>query len=88
MYVCYILFDFGAYIGWLGTMVAAGAIACMAFKGRTVSRWIGVASAVLLLPVLVFLLATALPGFPGVVGGLWILVASRGLAFWKSEATR
>jgi hypothetical protein len=44
-------------------------------------------SALLLLPVLVFLLATGLPSFPGVVGGAWLLIASVGLAFGKSGAT-
>ncbi len=88
VYVYYLLNDFGSYIGWLGTMIAAGAVAYMAFKERTVSRWIGVLSCLLLLPVLVLLLATGLPGFPGVVGGLWILVASLGLAFGQSPATR
>jgi hypothetical protein len=88
LYVYYMLNDFGAYIGWVGTMVAAAAVAYMAFRERTVSRWIGVVSCLLLLPVLVFLVGTGLPGFPGVVGGIWILVASLGLAFGKSPATR
>jgi hypothetical protein len=88
LYVLYMLNDFGAYIGWLGTMVAAGAVAYMAFREKTVSRWIGVVSCLLLLPTLVFLVATGLPGFPGVVGGLWLLVTSLGLAFGKSAVAR
>jgi hypothetical protein len=88
LYVLYMLNDFGAYIGWLGTMVAAGAIASMAFREKTVSRWIGVVSCLLLLPVIVFVVATGLPGFPGVVGGLWLLVMSLGLTFGKSAVAR
>lgn len=88
LYVYYMLNDFGSYIGWLGTMVAAGAVAYMAFREKTISRWIGAVSALLLLPVVVFVTATGLPGFPGVVGGLWLLVASLGLTFGKSPATR
>ena len=88
LYVLYMLNDFGAYIGWLGTMVAAGAIAYMAFREKTVSRWIGVVSCLPLLPVIVFVVATGLPGFPGVVGGLWLLVMSLGLTFGKSAVAR
>ena len=69
LYVLYMLNDFGAYIGWLGTMVAAGAIAYMAFREKTVSRWIGVVSCLLLLPVMVFVVATGLPGSPASSAG-------------------
>jgi hypothetical protein len=88
LFIIYQLNDFGSYIGWLGVTVAAAAIAWMAFRERTVSRWIGVVSVLLVLPVVVFVSATGLPGFPGVVGGLFMLVAMLGLAFGKSEATR
>ena len=60
----------------------------MAFREKTVSRWIGVVSCLLLLPVIVFVVATGLPGFPGVVGGLWLLVMSLGLTFGKSAVAR
>ena len=39
--VYFMLNDFGSFIGWLGVVVAAGAVAYMALRERTVSRWIG-----------------------------------------------
>lgn len=88
LYVMYVLNDFGSYIGWLGVTIAAGAIAWMAFRERTVSRWIGVVSLVPVLAVTGFAVATGLPGFPGVVSPLFMVVAFTGLAFGKSTITR
>ena len=88
LYVMYVLNDFGSYIGWLGVTVAAGAVAWMALRERTISRWIGVWS---LLPVLALTAITGLtglPGFPGVVTPLWMVVAFAGLAFGRSPVTR
>jgi hypothetical protein len=88
LYVMYVLNDFGSFIGWLGVTIAAGAIAWMAFRERTVSRWIGVVSLVPVLAVTGFAVATGLPGFPGVVSPLFMVVAFTGLAFGKSTITR
>lgn len=88
LYVMYVLNDFGSYIGWLGVTIAAGAIAWMAFRERTVSRWIGLVSLVPVLAVTGFAVATGLPGFPGVISPLFMVVAFTGLAFGKSTITR
>ncbi len=88
LYVMYVLNDFGSFIGWLGVTVSAGAVAWMALRERTVSRWIGVWSLLPLLAVGGFAGATGLPGFPGVVMPLWLLVTSLGLAFGRSPITR
>jgi hypothetical protein len=88
LYVMYVLNDFGSYIGWLGVVVAAGAVAWMAFRERTVSRWIGAVSVVPVLAVTAFAAGTGLPGFPGVVGPLWMVVAFAGLAFGRSTVSR
>ncbi|MEO3785918.1 hypothetical protein ABGB12_21530 [Actinocorallia sp. B10E7] len=88
LYMMFVLNDFGSFIGWLGVVIAAGAIAWMALRERTVSRWIGVIS---LLPVAVVtgaVCATGLPGFQGVIGPLWLTVASLGLAFGRSTIVR
>ena len=84
LFVYYVLNDFGAYYGWVGVSVAAVAMAWLALRERAISRWIGVLSIVAVLPPLTFLLVTGLPGFPGMVGGLWLTVASLGLAWGKS----
>ena len=88
LYVLYMLNDFGSFIGWLGVTIAAGAIAWMAFRDRTVSRWIGVVAVVPVLAVTAFTVGTGLPGFPGMVSPLFLMVAFTGLAFGKSTITR
>lgn len=88
LYVLFVLNDFGAYIGYLGLTVAAVAVVWMAFRERLVSRWIGAVSTVLVLPVVATVGAFGLPGFPGVVSGLWLVVVGAGLAFGKSPVNR
>jgi hypothetical protein len=88
LYVLYMLNDFGSYIGWLGVTIAAGAIVWMAFRERTVSRWIGVVALIPVLAVTAFTVGTGLPGFPGVVSPLFMAIAFTGLAFGKSTITR
>ena len=88
LYVLYILNDFGSYIGWLGVTVAAGAMAWMAFRERTVSRWIGAVSLLPVLAVTAFTVAFGLPGFPGVITPVWMIVAFTGLAFGRSTISR
>ncbi|WP_106397368.1 hypothetical protein [Actinocorallia populi] len=88
LYTMFVLNDFGSFIGWLGVIVAAGAIAWMGLRERTVSRWIG---AISLLPVLIVAGAvgsTGLPGFQGVIGPVWLTAASLGLAFGRSTIVR
>ncbi|GHF51286.1 hypothetical protein [Streptomyces griseosporeus] len=88
MFVYFILNDFGGYIGWLGVMVAAGAVAWMALRERTVSRWIGWFSVVPVLAVVLFAGITGLPGFQGVVGPVWMLVTFLALAWGRSAIVR
>jgi hypothetical protein len=88
LYVMYVLNDFGSFIGWLGVTIAAGAIAWMSLRERTISRWIGVVSLVPVLAVTAFAVGTGLPGFPGVVSPLFMVIAFTGLAFGKSTITR
>jgi hypothetical protein len=88
LYVLFVLNDFGAYIGFLGVTVAAGAVVWMSLKERLVSRWIGIFSIVPILPVVITVVAFGLPGFPGVSSGLWLIVTFAGLAFGRSTITR
>lgn len=88
LYVYYVLNDFGAYIGFLGVTIAAGAVVWMSLKERLVSRWIGVFSIVPILPVVITVSVFGLPGFPGVSSGLWLIVTFAGLAFGRSTINR
>lgn len=83
LYVYYILNDFGSFIGWFGVTVAAGAVAWMALRERTLPIWIGVWSLIPVLAVIGFTGGTGLPGFPGVVSPIWMIVAFGGLAFTR-----
>jgi hypothetical protein len=84
--VFYALSDFGAFIPWLGVVVALGAMAWIAWADRGLSRIGGslVAAAVTL--VAAGYLVTGVPGLAGPVGGLalafitlWMLVDRRGV---------
>jgi hypothetical protein len=79
LYVIYVLNDFGSFIGWLGVAVAAGAVAWMALWERTISRWIGVVSLIPVIGVVGMTVVFGLPGFPGVVMPIWLVVVSLGL---------
>ncbi len=88
LYTLFVINDFGAYIGFLGVTVAAGAVVWMALKERLVSRWIGIFSIVTILPVAITVAAFGLPGFPGVSSGLWLVVTFTGLTFGRSAVNR
>lgn len=88
LFVYFMLNDFGGYIGWLGVVVAAGAVAWMALRERTISRWIGWFSIVPVLAVALFAGITGLPGFQGVVGPAWMLVTFLGLSWGRSAIVR
>lgn len=88
LYVYYLLNDFGSFIGWLGVVVAAGAIAWMGLRERTVSRWIGVVSVLPVLQTTAMLVGFGVPGVQGILAGIWLLVAGLGLTFGRSAITR
>ncbi len=88
LYTMYVLNDFGSFVGWFGVTLSAGAVAWMSLRERTVSRWIGVVSVLPVLAVAGMAIGTGLPGFPGVVMPLWLVIAGTGLAVGRSPITR
>lgn len=88
LYIYYVLNDFGSFIGWLGVTTAAGAIAWMALRERTISRWIGVVSLVPVLGTTALVAITGLPGAPGMFSAAWLAIASLGLALGRSAISR
>lgn len=88
LYIAYLLNDFGGYIGWLGVTVSALAVAWMSLRERTVSRWIGIFTLLPILAICVLSGGMGIPGFPGVVMPLWLVVTSVGLTFGKSPIVR
>ncbi|HKC28154.1 MAG TPA: hypothetical protein VKB75_09100 [Jatrophihabitans sp.] len=76
----YMLNDFGAFIGWLGVCVAAGAVAWLSLREKATSVWIGLLSLVPVLATVGIAMIVAIAGFPGVVGPIWLIVAFAGIA--------
>jgi hypothetical protein len=87
LYVYYVMNDFGSFIGWLGVTVAAGAVAWLALKDRVLPLWVGLWSVLPVVAVILPLVLTGLPGFPGVVSQIWMVVAFGGLALANSMPT-
>lgn len=80
MFVNYTLLDFGLLLGWWGAMVAAGCVAVLSLRRANVlPRWMGVVSIVLMVPPIGMAAAMGLPGFPGLVMPIWLVVTSIGM---------
>lgn len=87
MYFYYMLNDFGTYLGWLGVAVAAGAVAWLGFRSRLVSIWLAVVSLLPVLAVIGMSLGLAIAGYAGILGPVWLVVASAGLALGRQRLT-
>jgi hypothetical protein len=72
--------DFAPYIAWYGVAMAAAAMSWVALRERRLPMWIGIVSVIFVLLPVGFLVATGLPGFPGVVDPFWIVIVGIGLA--------
>jgi hypothetical protein len=73
---------------WLGVVVAAGAVAWMALRERTVSRWIGLVSVLPVLHTTAVAIGTDVPGTGALLGPLWLVVLGLGLALGRSTIVR
>jgi hypothetical protein len=87
LFFYYMLNDFGAFLGWLGVTVAAGAVAWMGFRSRLVSTWLAIVSVLPPLAVLAMACGLTIAGYPGIVGPIWLVVASAGLALGRNRIT-
>jgi hypothetical protein len=86
-FVYYMLNDFGTFLGWLGVVVAAGAVAWLGLRSRLLSVWLAVVSLIPPLVVLVMGLVVGIAGFQGIVAPIWLIVAFAGLALGKHRIT-
>ena len=72
--------DFAPFLAWYGLAMSAAALAWVALGERRLPVWIGFVRVIFVLLPVGFLVATGLPGFPGVVDSLWIVFVGIGLA--------
>ena len=86
LWVYFVLNDFGAFLGWLGVVVAAGAMIALGLRTDVVPAWIGWVSVIPVLAVAGMSLVGEIAGFAGVVGPFWMVVAFGGLALRRTTA--
>jgi hypothetical protein len=82
-FVYFVLNDFGPFIGWLGVIVAAGAVAWMGLREKVVPTWLAVLSLVPVAAVAFMGMGLAIAGYQGIVGPVWLVVAGAALTFGK-----
>lgn len=87
LFVYYMLTDFGAFLPWLGVLVAALAVAWMAFAERLVSRVLGTVSALFGLGLTALMLISGVPGIPGTLMPGWLIITGIWLAVGRSRIT-
>jgi hypothetical protein len=80
LYSILMLNDSAPYFAWWGVVVAAAGVAWLAFRERQVVRWVGAVSVLTVVAAFVWLVATGLTDFGGIVGPVWFILASVGLA--------
>ncbi|MGB4138079.1 MAG: hypothetical protein WA971_16060 [Microbacterium sp.] len=88
LFVYYMLTDFGAYLPWLGVWIASFGVIWMAFAERKVSRVLAVVTAVFTTAVGVLMLSSGVPGIPGTLMPLWLVVLGIWLAVGRSRITQ
>ena len=71
--------DFGPFMAWWGVAMAALAIAWLSLRERALPLWIGIPSAIFGIVPYAVLVWRGLPGFPGVIDPLWIVLFGLGM---------
>lgn len=80
LYTLFMFDDLGPFMAWYGVAMAATAVAWFALRERQLPIWIGLVSTLFAMVPVAVLVVTGLPGFPGVVDPLWLVIAGVGLA--------
>ncbi|HEX3724390.1 MAG TPA: hypothetical protein VHV31_16500 [Nitrolancea sp.] len=79
LYTLYILDDLAPFIAWFGVSMAAIGICWHSLLERRLPLWIGVVSLLFAAVPFGVLFATGLPGIPGIVAPLWLIILGVGL---------
>lgn len=87
IFTYYVLNDFGAFIGWLGVVIAAGAFVWLGLRDKLLPTWLAVISLLPPLAVLVMACGFSVAGYQGIVAPIWLIVASAALGFGRTRFT-
>ena len=89
LFVIFTYLDFGMLLGWWGVLFAAGCVTVLAFgRRRTLPRWMGIVSVVLMAPPILTAALMGLPGLPGLTMPLWLTIISIGMVLSRSAHQR
>ena len=76
VYALFVLDDSAAYFAWWGVQIAAGLVAWLSFRDRTLPAWFGVVTVIVLLPTLVVFATIGALNGAGATGPIWLILAS------------
>lgn len=90
LFSIFMFLDFAPFVVWWGVCFAAMAMTWLSLREKVLPRWVGVLGVPFVLAPVAFVVATGLPGFPGVVDSAYLAIVSLGLArrFAREAATR
>lgn len=80
LYTLLMMDDMFPFMAWYGVAMAAAGMIWLSLRERRLPTWIGILSVLFVVAPVGLLIATALPGFPGVVQPLWLIIVSIGMA--------
>ena len=81
----YMVVDFAPFVAWWGIAIAAAAVTLASLREHLFARWIGIFSAIVVALAVIPMVVTGLPGMPGVVGPLWLLIVSMAQAISRDS---
>lgn len=88
LFSVWMFLDFAPYVVWWGVCFAAAALGWLSLRSKLLPRWVGALAVPFVLAPVGFMVATGLPGFPGVVDSTFLTVVSIGLAVRFSREAR
>ncbi|MBA2453546.1 MAG: hypothetical protein H0V47_10270 [Chloroflexia bacterium] len=80
LYTLFIIDDMFPFMAWYGVAMAAAGMVWLSLREHRLPTWIGILSVLFVVAPVGVLIVTGLPGFPGVVQPLWLIIVSIGMA--------
>jgi len=76
LFVLFVLHDTAPWFAWWGVLLVASLFVALAFRSRVVPRWLGVVSALVLLPPVGVMVGSGAVAGAGFLAPLWLAIAS------------